>query len=203
MASRNVYLASAGYDSVIRFWDISGGHTKRTVKYEESGDAKVNIDLTSLLTSKDNLINIDMPLEIEEEKLKNTNIRHIKNTSFVGNISKNDEMYTLSGSIQGTMVLSDDMTLEDVDYDFDIKIDEKFMEFSDDLENNLKIINNSLDIFPFLWQNILLEVPSKVRKTGQNPKLSGDNWKVITEDELETINKSLSSLKELFNQRKE
>lgn len=163
----------------------------------------MNIDLTSLLTSKDNLINIDMPLEIEEEKLKNTNIRHIKNTSFIGNISKNDEMYTLSGSIQGTMVLSDDMTLEDVDYDFDIKIDEKFMEFSDDLENNLKIINNSLDIFPFLWQNILLEVPSKVRKTGQNPKLSGDNWKVITEDELETINKSLSSLKELFNQRKE
>ncbi|MCI6002516.1 MAG: DUF177 domain-containing protein [Tenericutes bacterium] len=163
----------------------------------------MNIDLTSLLTSKDNLINIDMPLEIEEEKLKNTNIRNIKNTSFVGNISKNDEMYTLSGSIQGTMVLSDDMTLEDVDYDFDIKIDEKFMEFSDDLENNLKIINNSLDIFPFLWQNILLEVPSKVRKTGQNPKLSGDNWKVITEDELETINKSLSSLKELFNQRKE
>lgn len=163
----------------------------------------MNIDLTSLLTSKDNLINIDMPLEIEEEKFKNTNIRHIKNTSFIGNISKNDEMYTLSGSIQGTMVLSDDMTLEDVDYDFDIKIDEKFMEFSDDLENNLKIINNSLDIFPFLWQNILLEVPSKVRKTGQNPKLSGDNWKVITEDELETINKSLSSLKELFNQRKE
>lgn len=163
----------------------------------------MNIDLTSLLTIKDNLINIDMPLEIEEEKLKNTNIRNIKNTSFVGNISKNDEMYTLSGSIQGTMVLSDDMTLEDVDYDFDIKIDEKFMEFSDDLENNLKIINNSLDIFPFLWQNILLEVPSKVRKTGQNPKLSGDNWKVITEDELETINKSLSSLKELFNQRKE
>lgn len=163
----------------------------------------MNIDLTSLLTSKDNLINIDMPLEIEEEKLKNTNIRHIKNTSFIGNISKNDEMYTLSGSIQGTMVLSDDITLEDVDYDFDIKIDEKFMEFSDDLENNLKIINNSLDIFPFLWQNILLEVPSKVRKTGQNPKLSGDNWKVITEDELETINKSLSSLKELFNQRKE
>lgn len=43
MASRNVYLASAGYDSVIRFWDISGGHTKRTVKYEESGDVKVKM----------------------------------------------------------------------------------------------------------------------------------------------------------------
>ena len=115
----------------------------------------------------------------------------------------NNEIYTLNGSIHGTMVLSDDITLEDVDYDFNIKIDEKFMEFSDDLENNLKIINNSLDIFPFLWQNILLEVPSKVRKTSKNPKLSGDNWKVITEDELETTNKSLSDLKELFNQRKE
>lgn len=163
----------------------------------------MNIDITSLLTSKDDLININMPLEIEEETLRNTGIRHIKNSSFVGSISKNDEIYTLNGSIHGTMVLSDDITLEDVDYDFNINIDEKFMEFSDDLENNLKIINNSLDIFPFLWQNILLEVPSKVRKTSKNPKLSGDNWKVITEDELETTNKSLSDLKELFNQRKE
>ena len=66
---------------------------KEDLGYNQCGDAKVNIDLTSLLTSKDNLINIDMPLEIEEEKLKNTNIRNIKNTSFVGNISKNDEMY--------------------------------------------------------------------------------------------------------------
>ena len=41
MASRSVLLASAGYDGVIRFWDVSGGHTKRTIKYEDSQDAKV------------------------------------------------------------------------------------------------------------------------------------------------------------------
>lgn len=43
MASRNVYLVSAGYDSVIRFWDISGGHTKRTLRYEENSDVKVKM----------------------------------------------------------------------------------------------------------------------------------------------------------------
>lgn len=41
MASRSVLLASAGYDGVIRFWDVSGGHTKRTIKYDDSQEAKV------------------------------------------------------------------------------------------------------------------------------------------------------------------
>ena len=43
MSSRNVFLASSGYDSIIRFWDISGGHSKRTIKYEENNDAKLKM----------------------------------------------------------------------------------------------------------------------------------------------------------------
>ena len=43
MASRNVLLASAGYDTTIRFWDISGGHTKRTLKYDDNPELKVKM----------------------------------------------------------------------------------------------------------------------------------------------------------------
>ena len=43
MSSRNVVLVSAGYDGVIRFWDISGGHTKRTLKYEDNPELKVKM----------------------------------------------------------------------------------------------------------------------------------------------------------------
>lgn len=56
MASRNVYLVSAGYDSIIRFWDISGGHTKRTLRYEDSSDVKVKmvriIDVIIVINSR-------------------------------------------------------------------------------------------------------------------------------------------------------
>lgn len=163
----------------------------------------MDIDLTTLFTNKENTININEKVQINEDLLKNTNIRNIKNTKFIGSILKNNEIFTILGNLQGTMVLPDDITLEDVNYDFFINVEESFSEFEENFENNLKIIDNSLDIFPFLWQNILLEIPSKVRGTSKNQKLSGDNWKVITEDELETTNRSLSDLKELLNKRKE
>lgn len=41
MASRNVFLVSGGYDGTIRFWDISGGHTKRTIKYDDNQESKL------------------------------------------------------------------------------------------------------------------------------------------------------------------
>ncbi|KAM7458707.1 hypothetical protein BLSTO_00521 [Blastocystis sp. subtype 1] len=53
MSSRNVVLVSAGYDGVIRFWDISGGHTKRTLKYEDNPELKVKMPINSLAFSPD------------------------------------------------------------------------------------------------------------------------------------------------------
>ena len=49
MASRNVILASAGYDATIRFWDISGWHSKRTLKYEDNPESKVKLVTAILL----------------------------------------------------------------------------------------------------------------------------------------------------------
>lgn len=40
MASKDVFLVSGGYDGVIRCWDTSGGHAKKTLEYKDSQDAK-------------------------------------------------------------------------------------------------------------------------------------------------------------------
>lgn len=52
MSSRNVILVSAGYDAVIRFWDISGGHTKRTLKYEDNPELKAKLVHYRLIASR-------------------------------------------------------------------------------------------------------------------------------------------------------
>ena len=100
------------------------------------------------------------------------------------------------------MVLPDDITLEDVEYNFNSNIEEKFSEFNQNVDNNLKIIQNKLDISEFLWQNILVEIPLKVKnEKNNNLTLKGDGWRLITEEELNKSNNSpFSELKDKFNQ---
>ena len=97
------------------------------------------------------------------------------------------------------MVLPDDVTLEDVDYDYHVSISEDF----NDGDDFFKIIQNRLDITDFLWQNILTEVPSKVRKNSDGVHLEGDGWRVIGEDELVHNSSPLSELSKIFDSGKE
>ena len=48
----DVFQVSAGYDAVIRFWDISGGHTKRTLKYEDNPELKAKLVHYRLIASR-------------------------------------------------------------------------------------------------------------------------------------------------------
>ena len=50
-------------------------------------------------------------------------------------------------------------------------------------EENNKIINNSIDLIPIIWQNIILEVPLKVIDPNFEAKnMSGDGWRFVTEE---------------------
>lgn len=162
-------------------------------------------DITNLITNITSQINVDYSFEISEEQLKTTSIIRLNNLNFKGTISKYDEYYNITGLLNGEMILLDDVTLEEVNYKFNIEIDENFDEFSDNLENNLTILENNIDLISFLWQNIVLEVPSKVRKeNSEDIKLSGDGWRLMTLDEYkEGNNLGLSGLKTLLDKRKE
>lgn len=163
------------------------------------------IDLTELITNAKEEILINIEIDYDKIKLKNTSIKNLKNTIFNGKIIKlyNDE-FQITGNIKGIMILPDDITLEDTEYNFDTYIEEKFKENDLNCENDLKIIQNKLDISNFLWQNILVEIPMKVTNPkNENVTIEGDGWRLITEEELNKNNNSpFSNLLEKFTKER-
>lgn len=155
----------------------------------------MRIDLTNILANIVSAININEQVIIDNEMLKTSNIRRLDNTTFNGRIFKDyEDNLVLEGNITGTMVLPDDITLKDVNYEFKSEIFEY-------IEEVFTIDKNSIDILDYLWQNILVEVPLKVRtEEDDNITLKGDGWRLITEEELNNrSNRPFSDLSKLLD----
>ena len=157
----------------------------------------MKIDVTKLLTNLASSINIDSMVSIPDSFLTDSRIDALENVYVTGKIIINEEYdLVLKVNIKGTMVLKDDITLEPVRYEFSTDTD-------DILPNN----QNVLDITDILWQNILVEIPSKVRSTIEDVYLSGDGWRVISEDkyneERNKHNNPFSSLDELLETKED
>ena len=157
----------------------------------------MKIDITKLLASSSNSLLINDSVIIPKEKFKNSLIDDLKNIKLDGKIMYDlDNELLLEGKLSGTMILKDDITLEPVLYDFDT-----------DIEENLDKNQNILDITDILWQNILVEIPSKVRSTSEDVELSGDGWRVISSEQYEKernkSNNPFSNLDELIKQKED
>lgn len=155
----------------------------------------MRIDLTNILANIVSAININEQVIIDNEILKTSSIRRLDNTMFKGRIFKDyEDNLVLEGNITGTMVLPDDITLKDVNYEFKSEIFEY-------IEEVFTIDKNSIDILDYLWQNILVEVPLKVRsEEDDNITLKGDGWRLITEEELNNrSNRPFSDLSKLLD----
>lgn len=162
-------------------------------------------DITNVMTNVSNSIEININVDIPKEYLEKASILELKDVTFVGSISKVIDYYNIKGLLKGIMILPDDVTLERVSIPFRVEIDTDFGENFETDENNLIIFENNIDLISFLWQNIVLEVPSKVRgKKGEEITLEGDGWRLMTEDEYNKGNNlGLSELKTLLDKRKE
>ena len=150
------------------------------------------IELFDLVINNKKII-IDNDVVISEELLSSSTIRRLENVHFSGTLSRLiDDTYELSGVLKGTMILPDDITLEDYEYNFTSEIEEK-------IEETRINYQKTLDITEDLWQNILVEIPLKaVNEKNRNLKLEGDGWRLISEDDINTENNPISSLKELL-----
>lgn len=150
------------------------------------------IELLDLVINNKKII-IDNDVVVSEELLSSSTIRRLENVHFSGTLSRLiDDTYELSGVLKGTMILPDDITLEDYEYNFTSEIEEK-------IEETRINYQKTLDITEDLWQNILVEIPLKaVNEKNRDLKLEGDGWRLISEDDINTENNPLSSLKELL-----
>ena len=157
------------------------------------------IDLTKLIYNNLYKLPIKGEVIVPKEMLKNTDIRRISPVKVEGYIFNNEEEYELYITIKGTMILPCARTLKDVEYPFSSEIDEIICENDD---NSLEINQNRLDIFPIVWQNILVDVPLRVlAPDASDEPVEGDGWRLITEDtNEEVIDPRLAKLKDYIKE---
>src|SRR5574344_1730674 len=135
------------------------------------------IDLTKLIYTDAYKIPVEGLVKVPKEFLVGTDIKAISSVKINGFISYNDDEYNLDVSISGEMILPCARTLKDVKYPFKNEIHEVIGENND---NSLKIVQNRVDIFPIIWQNILVDVPIRViHPDAKLDNLKGDGWCLI------------------------
>ncbi len=154
----------------------------------------MNIDLMPLHSHTVNKIDITSLYTIPETYFGTTGVKRLENIKVDGYIylspsedDINEEVDSINCKIEGNMVIEDSISLEPVEYPFSIEYDDK-------IEENCKKNENTLDIFSFLWENIVLEVPLQFTKVKDFSKFRGDGWKLVSENELTNNNNPFSEL---------
>ncbi len=156
------------------------------------------IDITALKNNQTDKIELNELVKMDETN--KADLIDLKDTYVKGYIIKDNlDEYILNVVVSGTMILPDSLTLEPVDYEFSTEIEGNI----DDLLEEINLISKktefSIDIFPIIWENILMEIPIRVAKDKGDIKMEGDGWKFIQEgQESVSTNPELEKLKDLF-----
>lgn len=157
------------------------------------------IELNKLII-KDLIVDEDI---IFENKSLINGLKDVKNAHYSGAIKLNeDENIELDLLLTGKMILIDSITLNEIEKDFEIKIEETLRQEDDNFKEYFNNLQNTLDISEILWQNIVLEVPIRIRQDEEDITLEGEGWQLNKKDE-EEIDPRLAKLQELLDQRKE
>ena len=155
----------------------------------------MNFDITRLNNNIDKSISIDETYSFKKEELAGTDLIKLDNVKIVGELFKNSlGNIELSINVDGVMVLPCAITLKPVDYPFSIEINGEVEELMADFEENSIKFQNTIDILPIIWENILMEIPMRVVSPDVKDKeinLSGEGWKFITDDEVNNPFKDL------------
>ena len=147
----------------------------------------------NILNIKDKII-IDEDFTIDNDKLKSIEILELNNGHVKGYIN---EDLLIDITISGNMVLPCSVTLKPVDYPFSCHVCDDLATILKEIGQNLE---NTIDILPIIWENILVEKPLKVVSDQiDDIKLQGDGWKFI-QGEVDNINPELEKLKDLLKE---
>ena len=153
----------------------------------------MDVDLTLLHSKTKEYIDITGVYNIPEEYIDKNLVLSLNDIKVEGKIYQDSEEDMVDCKIEGNMLLEDSISLEPVEYPF-------LIEYNDILEENSKKSENLLDIFSFLWENIVLEVPLQFTKVKDLSKFHGDGWKLVSEEELVKNNNPFGDLLKDFKE---
>lgn len=158
----------------------------------------MNIDLLRLKNNVDKVIEINENITFPKEQFENTELIDLKDVKISGELKKDSmDDINLYLNVSGIMCLPCTLTLESVEHKFSYTIDDKLENVLEEVKNDKKI-ENTIDILPIIWENILMEIPMRVVSPNAKPeKLKGEGWQFITEQK-GNVNPELEKLKDLL-----
>jgi len=144
----------------------------------------MKIDITKLFNGILDKIDIHETYNFSDEDINNAGMLNLSEVKIDGYVDLEGDFIGLNLTVKGIMVLPCNITLKPVDYAFSIKIDEIIDENEDFLAQNKKFNQNTIDILPIIWENIVMEIPMRiVSDEALDIKLEGQGWKLISEDD--------------------
>ena len=150
----------------------------------------MNIDLNF---NKEYLINDT--IIIPKSYYENSGVLDIKNLQVNGRFYYDSENELWGDfDIDGILIIKDSISDEDVEYPISIK-------YSDILDETLKKDENTLDLFEFLWENIVLEIPLKFTKVMDLSEFHGDGCKLISEEDRISSSNPFNDLLKNFDKK--
>ena len=167
------------------------------IKSKETGDG-VQFDIIRLNNNIDKFISIDETYTFTQDELMGTDLLKLEDVKITGELFKNSlGNIELNVDVEGVMVLPCAITLKPVDYPFLITISGEIEELMENMEENQRNFQNTIDILPIIWENILMEIPMRVvsdEAENSNMTMEGEGWKFVTEEE-----EKVSPLSELMD----
>lgn len=161
----------------------------------------MNIDLTNLKNRSTKKLTIHENVIVDKELLNQTELMDLKDVVVEGDLFLDSlDEYQLSIEIHGIMILPCAITLQPVDYPFHIEVEGNVYDLMNEIDENAKKSENSIDIFPIIWENILMEIPLRVvAEDAKEVTMAGDGWRFVTDTETKkSTNSELEKLKDLF-----
>lgn len=112
------------------------------------------VDLTDLINGYVESKSLELLYSFDKEYLECTNIDRLDDVQINVKITRlDDDTFSMVSYVEG------DMWFSDKTHHFSLKIEEMYTN-NDELSNEyIKINDNTIDILPIIWQNIVLEIP--------------------------------------------
>ena len=141
----------------------------------------MNIDLTRLNNDIDKRIDVNIDYRFNKDELEGTDLIEC-DTHVIGTIYKNSlKQVMLDLTVEGDMIIPCAITLKPTKYPYKTEIKGSLIEF---LNENEDFFTNLLDIFPIIWENILMEIPMRVvSPEAESLEIKGDGWRLVTEED--------------------
>ena len=153
----------------------------------------MDVDLSLLQSNTVDDISITGVYNIPDSYINKDLVKSINDIKVDGKVYIDNDIEKINCSIIGNIEIEDSVSLEVLNYPISIEYDDK-------IEENWKKSEKILDIFSFLWENIVLEIPMHYSKVEDFSEYKGDGWKLVSEDELTKNNNPFNDLLKDFKE---